>query len=315
MITPATTRILPLTILAVALVGAACSASRHATRPARLGVPISGEAMEALLDRPGPVEIETVTGADWAVSRAGLIDLDHPTAKAAHLTDGEEPIQIFVHVLHHPTRGTFLVDSGLSRLVAEDPARAGLGFIIRKAMHPERMVVRTDTATLLRRLPQPPAGVLLTHLHLDHVSGLPDVPRAVPIFVGPGETRERRFLFLFSRGSIDSLLRGHDALEELAFPPDPSGRFVGVLDLFGDGTVFAISVPGHTAGSVAYVARTPRGPVLLTGDTSHTRWGWEHDVEPGSFSSDRARNVTSLAALRGLATRHPGMDVRFGHQR
>ncbi|MES1205859.1 MAG: MBL fold metallo-hydrolase [Pseudomonadota bacterium] len=96
---------------------------------------------------------------------------------------------------------------------------------------------------------------------------------------------------------------------------DPSGRFTGVLDLFGDGSLFAIWVPGHTAGSVAYVARTPRGPVLFTGDTSHTRWGWEHDVPPGKFSSDRERNATSLAALRGLAARHPALEVPLGHQR
>jgi glyoxylase-like metal-dependent hydrolase (beta-lactamase superfamily II) len=316
MTTTTTVRIVPLAVLGVfTLAGTACTASSHATRLAKLGVASSGEAMEALLDSPGPVEIETVTGADWAVPRSGLIDLDNPTAKAAGLIDGDEPIQVYVHVLHHPTRGTFLIDTGLARVVAEDPARAGVGFLVRKAMHPEKMVVRTDTAKVLGGLPQPPVGVLLTHLHLDHISGLPDVPGEIPIFVGPGETRERRFLFLFSRGSIDNLLRGHEALEELAFSPDPSGRFVGVLDLFGDGSVFAISVPGHTAGSVAYVARTPRGPVLLTGDTCHTRWGWEHDVEPGSFSSDRPRNLTSLAALRALAARHPGIDVRLGHQR
>ena len=97
--------------------------------------------------------------------------------------------------------------------------------------------------------------------------------------------------------------------------PPLAGVFSGVTDLFGDGTLFAILVPGHTAGSVAYVARTPRGPVLFTGDTSHARWGWEHGVSPGRFSSDRARNAASLAALRGLAARHPALDVRLGHQR
>jgi len=302
-------------LVTVVLSTAACAASSHATRPATLGVPISGEAMEALIDRPGPVELETVVGADWAVTRAGLIDLDHPTAKAAHLTDGDEPIQIFAHLLRHPSRGTFLVDSGVSREIVDDPSGAGIGWLVRKAMHLEKMKLRTDTATLLAREPRPLAGVLFTHLHLDHISGLPDVPAGTPLFVGPGEASERRFLFLFSHGTVDNLLGGHEALSEYRFTPDPSGRFAGVLDLFGDGTVFAISVPGHTAGSAAYVVRTPRGPVLLTGDTCHTRWGWEHDVEPGSFSSDRPRNVASLMALRALAARHPGLDVRLGHQR
>jgi glyoxylase-like metal-dependent hydrolase (beta-lactamase superfamily II) len=271
--------------------------------------------MEALLDQPGPVEVETVVGTDWAVTRAGLINLDDPKAKAAHLTDGDEPVQIFTHVLHHPTRGTFLVDTGVTRALVEDPANAGVGWLVRKFMHTEKMKLGTDTATLLAREPRPLAGVLLTHLHLDHVSGMRDVPRGTPIFAGPGETRDRDFLFLFSRGTIDAELEGQDAIQEWRFAPDASGRFAGVVDVFGDGTVFAISSPGHTPGSTAYVVRTPRGPVLLTGDACHTRWGWEHDVEPGSFSSDRPRSRASLEALRSLAARHPGLEVRFGHQR
>ncbi|HEX4406585.1 MAG TPA: MBL fold metallo-hydrolase [Polyangia bacterium] len=300
--------------LCVMLLGA-CTASSHATRAATLGVPVSSAAMEALLDTPGPVEVETVVGADWAVTRAGLINLDDPKAKAAHLTDGDEPIQIFTHVLHHPTRGTFLVDTGVTRALVEDPSNASVGWIVRKAMHTEKMKLGTDTATLLAREPRPLAGVLLTHLHLDHVSGMRDVPRGTPIFVGPGETHDRNILFLFTRGTIDAQLEGQDAVQEWGFAPDASGRFAGVLDLFGDGTVFAISSPGHTPGSTAYVVRTPRGPVLLTGDACHTRWGWEHDVEPGTFSSDRPRSRASLEALRALAARHPGLEVRFGHQR
>ncbi len=308
------TAALALTAIFCAAAGAACTASSHATRPSALGVASSGAAMEALLDQPGPVEVETVNGADWAVTRGGLIDLDHPAAKAAGLKDGDEPIQVYAHVIRHPTRGIFLVDTGVARKLVDAPADIGVSWTIRKAMHTEKMKIRTDTATLLARQPQPLAGVLLTHIHLDHISGLPDVPRNTPIYVGPGETRERRFMFLFTRGTVDNILAGRP-VDELAFAPDPSGRFVGVLDLFGDGTVFAVSVPGHTEGSLAYVVRTPRGPVLLTGDTCHTRWGWEHDVEPGSFTSDQARNAASLAALRGLAARHPGLDVRLGHQR
>jgi glyoxylase-like metal-dependent hydrolase (beta-lactamase superfamily II) len=87
-----------------------------------------------------------------------------------------------------------------------------------------------------------------------------------------------------------------------------------VVDVFGDGSVFALSVPGHTRGSVAFLVRTTHGPVLLTGDTSHTRWGWEHDVEPGSASADRSRNRISLLELEALVARHPQVQVRLGHQ-
>ena len=35
----------------------------------------------------------------------------------------------------------------------------------------------------------------------------------------------------------------------------------------------------------------------------------------GTFSEDREAGSESLAALHALVDRHPGMDVRLGHQR
>src|SRR5436309_2917718 len=95
--------------LAALTLTAGCQASTHATHASTLGKVTSAQVMEALLDQPGPIDVETVVGADWAVTRAGLIDLDNPKAKAAGLKDGDEPIQIFTHVIRHPTRGTFLI--------------------------------------------------------------------------------------------------------------------------------------------------------------------------------------------------------------
>jgi glyoxylase-like metal-dependent hydrolase (beta-lactamase superfamily II) len=87
-----------------------------------------------------------------------------------------------------------------------------------------------------------------------------------------------------------------------------------VLDVFGDGSFWAISAPGHTPGSIAFLARTPHGPVLLTGDVCHTAWGWQHGVEPGTFSDDLAGSADSLARLERFVRRHPSIEVRLGHQ-
>ena len=40
------------------------------------------------------------------------------------------------------------------------------------------------------------------------------------------------------------------------------------VDLFGDGSFWAISVPGHTDDDIAYLINGAT-PVLLTGDASH----------------------------------------------
>jgi glyoxylase-like metal-dependent hydrolase (beta-lactamase superfamily II) len=175
------------------------------------------------------------------------------------------------------------------------------------------MKVHTDTKSFIEEN-GPVAGVLLTHLHLDHVSGMRDVPNGTPVFVGPGEASNHTVLNAVVRSVTDKTLEGKPPLRELSFTPDPDGAFAGILDLFGDATVWALWVPGHTAGSIAIVARTPKGPVLLTGDACHTAWGWKNGVEPGSFSEDQKTSATSLDRLEKLASRHKTMDVRLGHQ-
>ncbi len=66
--------------------------------------------------------------------------------------------------------------------------------------------------------------------------------------------------------------------------------------------------------ATAYLARTPQGPQLMLGDVTHTRWGWNNGVEPGTFSEDQPRSVVSLQRLKELAATHPTVQAHPGHQ-
>ncbi|KYF64052.1 Zn-dependent hydrolase [Sorangium cellulosum] len=259
--------------------------------------------MEALLDDAGPITVETVVSARWESSRGGLINLEHE--RAAALTDGAEPVEIIFHALAHPTRGLYIIDTGAAQALAahDHPLRTGA---VGQAFN--FGALRVETGLGVWRGDRSLAGVLLTHLHFDHVLGLGDVARDVPIFLGPGESAFESPFHALTQPVVDQLLDGRAALQEWVF--DESGA----IDVFSDASLFALAAPGHTPGSVAYVARTPDGPVLFTGDVCHTVWGWRNDVEPGTFSDDRADSARSLAFLRALAARHPSMQVRLGHQ-
>jgi N-acyl homoserine lactone hydrolase len=287
-------------------------ATHHANVPADLGLPSAG--LDALVDEPGPITVESVVGADWHVPLSGLLNLDHPKAKAAHLTDREEAIQVSFHAIHHPTRGTFLIDTGVEHALQDDPDQAALRGPATLVLHVDAFKFHTTTKAWIDAQKAPPAGVFLTHLHTDHVSGMRDVPASAQVYVGPGEATSSGIENLVTAPIADRALEGKSPLRIWAFAGGDAG-FEGVLDVFGDQTVFALWVPGHTAGSTAFVVRTPSGPVLFTGDACHTAWGWDNGVEPGSFSSDRPRSADSLARLRAFAARHPHLRVRLGHQR
>ncbi len=291
-----------------------CQASTLAVSQATLGTPRRSADLLAVIDLPGPVTVETVASAQWQVDLSGLLDLSDPRAQAAGLANRDEPIEVYFHAIRHPKFGLFLIDTGVETAERDHPDAARVQGLVRTFMHGDTLKASTPLGAWLAKQPEKVAGVLLTHMHIDHIWGVPDLP-PTPLYVGPNESSQRSFEHLFVQGVTDALLRGQKEVLEWRFQEDADERFAGVIDVFGDGSVWALWTPGHTAGSVSYVARTPDGPVLFTGDTCHTAFGWQTGVPPGSFTADRALNQKSLDALRQIANEHPHMQVRLGHQR
>lgn len=289
-----------------------CATTSHATVTTQLGVPVSAETLIERAALPGPVTLNRITGATWEVDRSGLLNLEHPRAQAAGLDDGAEPIVIQFFELNHPTRGLYLVDTGIARGFRH-PDSAPVSWLVKSAMHFDSLSIKHDASTWRRGNHEPLRGVFLTHLHLDHILGLPDLDKAVPLYVGPGEASASNFLNTFVQGTTNGLLDGFGALRTLNFRARENNG-LSILDLFGDHTTFAIHVPGHTPGSLAFLVRTPEGPQLIAGDACHTEWGWRNGVEPGNFSDDLPRSATSLASLRSLASKIRGLKVHPGHQ-
>lgn len=287
---------------------AGCSATSLEPRPADLGQATTWQAMMAVIDAPGPIVLDKHLAAHWSVALSGLVNLDHPLAREAGLEDRAEPIEIYSYRLRHPRFGNFLVDSGISEDWRNPDGPADVAWIVRKAMDTGTLTVEQTTAELMAQAGQPLNGVLLTHIHLDHIMGLADVPASVPVYLGPGDAAISNLTNLVLQGTTDRLLGGTRTLQEWRYDGEE------IIDVFGDGSLFALHVPGHTPGSTAYLARTTQGPQLMTGDACHTAWGWLHGVEPGTFSEDQPRSVPSLERLRSLASAHPAVIVHPGHQ-
>ena len=305
-------RILTLTLFLFASTG--CAVTAQQSQLVDVGHPASTEILKAKIKKSGPIHLQKIVAADWTADRGGLINLNDPKARAAGLTDGDEDIQIYFYVLDHPRFGRFFVDTGVSEVIRKDPDRTPIGGIVSSVMHITKLKVHQSTKAFLVKDPRPLKGVLLTHMHLDHIMGFPDIGSEVPIYIGPRESSHKNFLNVFVKGSTDGLLQGDRKLSELHFTGELSAKQPRALDFFGDGSLFVISVPGHTTGSLAFLVSSDAGPQLITGDTCHTRWGWENTVSPGSFTEDQGQNQQSLEWLKDLVTAVPGIQVHLGHQ-
>lgn len=293
-------------VLLVALLSA-CTASDVPTGVSDLGQPSNLDKLLASTQQSGPIEFTKVAVADWQVPLSGLLNLEHEKAAQAGLEDRLEKIQIYVYLLEHPTQGYFMVDSGVSSDFQQAGGNPDVAFLMRKVMGLEKLQVLTTTKQLLAELGAP-AGVLLTHIHFDHIMGLTDLAASVPVYIGPGDTRFKTITHMASRGTTNRLFKATAELNEWQFDE------TGIIDVLGDGSLWAIHAPGHTPGATAYLANTDKGPQLMLGDATHTRWGWDNGVEAGTYSQDIELSARSLAKFKKLVDLAPNIQVHPGHQ-
>lgn len=290
----------------------ACTVTSHPAQLVEVGQASQLGAIAPALQTPGPIQFQKVVAANWAVDRGGLINLDDPKAQSAGLKDELEDIQIYFYVIDHPRFGRYLVDTGVESTIKDNPEKSPIGGFISRFLHMDKLLIHQTTRGWNQANPGPIKGIFLTHLHVDHIMGMPDLDPSIPIFIGPEESTHKQFKNMFVRGITDDFLEGPRTFSELSFPEAKEGP--AVIDFFGDQSLFILSVPGHTRGSLAFVVNASTGPQLIVGDTCHTRWGWENSVPPGNFSEDRASNLQSLEALKNLSQKIPQLRVHLGHQ-
>ena len=196
------------------------------------------------------------------------------------------PVQAFA--LEHPERGTILVDTGLDPLVARDlPAAFGrLNALVFKGMKlsPEGTIAEQ----LARRGLAPPRTIVMTHLHVDHASGLKQFPGAEVVVTRreweAAQEQGPRHGYHLPQLEADVTWRRLD-------------DFATEHDLLGDGAIRLLWTPGHTLGHVSLLVRTASCPVLIAGDAIYTRENLTPGREP-LRCEDRGAWRRSVETLR-----------------
>lgn len=129
----------------------------------------------------------------------------------------------------------------------------------------------------------------ISHYHGDHTGQARDFPGA-RLLMGAADIAALRARPPEGQTDLAHWLGGGGQLTEVP----------GDLDVFGDGSVVMLNLPGHTPGHHALLVRLASGPVMLSGDTYHFAEQIAHRGVP-PFNTNRAESLASMDRFDRLA--------------
>jgi glyoxylase-like metal-dependent hydrolase (beta-lactamase superfamily II) len=194
-----------------------------------------------------------------------------------------------VAVIEHETAGIILYDTGYSPRFFEQtkyfPEKV-YALITPVQIPPEETAIEKIKRLGLK--PDDVSHVVISHFHADHIAGAGDFDRAKYIY----SQHELNYfkslprLLQVKNGFIGGLLpsdfefRGLPADEYPISLPELGAGWKG-KDLFGDESVFAVPLPGHTLGQIGLYVRDVKGKdYLLVADAAWVTPSYEKNILP-----------------------------------
>jgi N-acyl homoserine lactone hydrolase len=238
---------------------------------------------------------------------AGFAALVNPseTIKAACLA----------YAVRHPSKGTILIDTGFHRDASES-LRKDLGTVMGiffRGLRPSD----TPFDEQLRRLGIEPGEIrttIMTHLHVDHTSGMRLLPNTKFVCA------RREWKAATARGAVAKGFVGHHLppeervqLVDFEKEGEPYGPFSKTIDLLGDGTLRLISTPGHTPGHLSVLLELEGGrQALVAGDAVYTLRSLREERLPLLTANDDLC-LRSMRELKAFAEQEPDAVVVPSH--
>ena len=229
------------------------------------------------------------------------------------------PRPINVYVVEH-ANGLVLFDTGQDRRSVIDKDYFPGGFVGRMYSRLAKFDI-PEHATLTARLEgigydiADVHTVILSHLHQDHIGGLPELGHAQIIVSATDWAGVSKPGAVFA-----GLLADHINLPGLKWKrvtptavDDPTiAPIRSAFDLFDDGSLVLVPTPGHTPGSLSMLLRQEGlPPMLFVGDLTYDVDLLPAERVPGV--GNRAELVGSTRAVNELKRKHPGLLVLAAH--
>ncbi|CDZ60959.1 AttM/AiiB family protein [Neorhizobium galegae bv. orientalis] len=133
----------------------------------------------------------------------------------------------------------------------------------------------------------------ISHNHFDHMGQASTFAKAT-LMIGAGDwesLHENPLPFGVMPALVQPWMDGKAKLDPVS----------GDRDVFGDGSVTMLAMPGHTKGETALLVKLPQsGPVLLSGDVVHFEEQIGNNGVP-PFNIDRAESLASMERMNRIA--------------
>lgn len=171
-----------------------------------------------------------------------------------------------------------LIDTGWSSNCIKHPIKS-IGFKLWFASEP----VLTENETLESWFKQIGVSaedldaVILTHLDVDHASGLQDIKKAKLFYISEEEYNASR------SGNLryNKKLWKNICFELLKMSDDNNAPFGKSCDLFANGKIIVYLTPGHTNGELSIKVSDGEKFALITGDNGYNANSWNDLTLPG----------------------------------
>lgn len=282
--------------------------------PRPLETPISGGAEGASVTVEPMVTGTFSTPAVLHSSPGGEVG----NLKVLRATRGENPaVPIPAFLIRHPKAGPILVDTGLHPAIASDPQQ-NLGRFGTWFSKPE-MKPGDDVPSQLRDRGIDPSSirlVLMTHLHLDHASGIADFPEATFLVSSVEWLAATKGLLPMTKGYYRPQYDYAFDFRTLDFDSgdvNSYSTFGRTIDLFGDGSVRLASTPGHSAGHMSVIVRLKDQDMVIAGDAIYTKDQLEPRADLPGRMFDAHKYRRSLQEIRLFHTQYPDAVITPGH--